>query len=65
MQHADDGDYGSGMKAHDALKQQMAQEAAVAAFQECFLLTALVFILAMAPSLFIRPQRLQVWRKRR
>jgi hypothetical protein len=53
------------MRAHNVLKQRMAQEAAVAAFQDCFLLTAIVFILAMVPALFIRPQRQQVWRKRR
>jgi hypothetical protein len=61
---AGDGVYGLGMKAQDVLKQQMAQEATVAAFQDCFLLTAIVFILAMVPALFIRPQRRQVWRKR-
>jgi hypothetical protein len=36
----------------------------VAAFQDCFLLSAIVFILAMVPALFIRPLRRQVWRKR-
>jgi membrane protein YdbS with pleckstrin-like domain len=46
------------------MKQHLTQEAAVAAFQDCFLLTAIVFILAMVPALFIRPQRRQVWRKR-
>jgi hypothetical protein len=64
IQHTGDDVYGLGVKAHDVLTQQMAQEAAVAAFQDCFLLTAIVFILAMVPALFIRPQRRQVWRKR-
>jgi hypothetical protein len=43
------------MKAHDVVTQQMAQEAAVAAFQDCFLLPAIVVILATVPGLFIRP----------
>jgi hypothetical protein len=45
------------------LQQHPTQEVAVAACQECFFLTAIVFILAMVPALFIRPQRRQVWRK--
>jgi hypothetical protein len=65
LRHADDGNHGFDVQAHDALKQWVAQEAAVAAFQECSLLTAIVFILAMVPAPFIRPQRQQVWRKRR
>jgi EmrB/QacA subfamily drug resistance transporter len=64
LERAGDGVYGLGMKAQDVLKQHMAQEATVAAFQDCFLLTAIVFILAMIPALLIRPQRRQVWRKR-
>jgi EmrB/QacA subfamily drug resistance transporter len=52
-------------KAQDILRSHMTQEAVVAAFQDCFLLTAIVFILAMVPALFIRPQRPQVWRKYR
>jgi MFS transporter, DHA2 family, multidrug resistance protein len=64
LQRAGDGAYGLGLTAQDVLKQHLMQEAAVAAFQDCFLLTAIVFILAMVPALFIRPQRRQVWRKR-
>jgi MFS transporter, DHA2 family, multidrug resistance protein len=52
-----------GLQAQDLLEQHLTQETAVAAFQDCFLLTAIVFILAMVPALFIRPQRRQVWRK--
>jgi EmrB/QacA subfamily drug resistance transporter len=64
LQRAGDGAYGLGLKAQAILQQHLMQEAAVAAFQDCFLLTAIVFILAMVPALFIRPQRRQVWRKR-
>jgi MFS transporter, DHA2 family, multidrug resistance protein len=64
LQRAGSGAYDHGLKAQDVLKQHLMQEAAVAAFQDCFLLTAIVFILAMVPALFIRPQRRPVWRKR-
>jgi hypothetical protein len=63
LQRAGDGAYGLGLRAQEVLRQQLTQEATVAAFQDCFLLTAIVFILAMVPALFIRPQRRQVWRK--
>jgi hypothetical protein len=64
LQHAGEGVYGLGLKAQDVLKQHLTQEAAFAAFQGCFFLTAIGFILAMVPALFIRPQRRQMWRKR-
>jgi MFS family permease len=51
-------------KAQEVFTQHLTQGASVAAFQDCFLLTAIVFILAMVPALFIRPQRREVWRKR-
>jgi hypothetical protein len=53
-----------GVKAHELFTQHLIQDASVAAFQDCFLLTAIVFILAMVPALFVRPPRRQVWRKR-
>jgi hypothetical protein len=64
LQRAGDAADGLGLKAQDVLRQHLMQEATVAAFQDCFLLTAIVFILAMVPALFVRPQRRQVWRKR-
>jgi DHA2 family multidrug resistance protein len=51
-------------RAQEVFTQHLTREASVAAFQDCFLLTAVVFILAMVPALFIRPQRPEVWRKR-
>ncbi|HXH10835.1 MAG TPA: DHA2 family efflux MFS transporter permease subunit [Alphaproteobacteria bacterium] len=51
------------VQAQEVLSQHLAREASVAAFQDCFLLTAIVFLLAMVPALCIRPRRRQVWRK--
>jgi EmrB/QacA subfamily drug resistance transporter len=64
LQRAGERAEGLAAKAQDILRDHLTQEAAVAAFQDCFLLTAIVFILAMVPALFIRPQRQQAWRKR-
>jgi MFS transporter, DHA2 family, multidrug resistance protein len=64
LQRAGEGTEGLAVKAQEILRHHLMQEAAVAAFQDCFLLTAIVFILAMIPALFIRPQRQQAWRKR-
>jgi hypothetical protein len=50
-------------RASDLLYRHLTQEVMVAAFQDCFLLTAVVFILAMVPALFVRPPPRPVWRK--
>jgi EmrB/QacA subfamily drug resistance transporter len=64
LQRAGDGSANLAGGAQDVLLRQLAQEASVAAFQDCFLLTGIVFILAMVPALFIRPPQREVWRKR-
>jgi hypothetical protein len=64
LQRAGEGAEGLAAQAQDILRSYLTEEAAVAAFQDCFLLTAIVFILAMVPALFICPQRPRVWRKR-
>lgn len=53
-----------GVRAQDIFRQHLMQEASVAAFQDCFLLTAMEFISAMFPALFVRPHRREIWRKR-
>jgi EmrB/QacA subfamily drug resistance transporter len=63
LQRAVDAIGGLGVKAHGLFAQHLIQEASVAAFQDCFLLTAIVFILAMVPALSVRPPRRQAWRK--
>jgi EmrB/QacA subfamily drug resistance transporter len=64
VQHAVDAIGGFGADAHKLFARHLIQEASVAAFQDCFLLTAIVFILAMVPAWFVRSPRRQVWRKR-
>jgi DHA2 family multidrug resistance protein len=43
--------------AHDILHTYLNQETAVAAFQDCFLLTAGIYLLTMLPALYIRARR--------
>jgi EmrB/QacA subfamily drug resistance transporter len=64
LQRAADAVGGFGAKAHELFTQHLVPDASIAAFQDCFLLTAIAFILAMVPALFVRPPQRQVWRKR-
>lgn len=51
------GENAHGVTEQDVLRHYLGQETAVAAFQDCFLLIAGLYFIAMLPALLIRPSR--------
>jgi EmrB/QacA subfamily drug resistance transporter len=60
LQQAGSGPAELDLTPEDILRHYMDQETSVAAFQDCFLLTTGVYLLALLPALLVRPQRRDV-----
>jgi hypothetical protein len=57
LHEAGDGADALDLKTQFMLQQHLTHEAAVAAFQDCFFMTAVVYLVTVLPALFVHPPR--------